>query len=88
MAYYNPTKIFDMIIISGECQTNLEAAALLYAQRSPNSRHPCRKAIRNSTARVREGQVVRVRRRCKYDENDLRPSQFLHLCRWILRLEL
>ncbi|OXU17757.1 hypothetical protein TSAR_008217 [Trichomalopsis sarcophagae] len=40
MADYSPNEIVDMIIVLGECHNNYNAAAKLYAERFPDSRHP------------------------------------------------
>ncbi|XP_011883581.1 PREDICTED: uncharacterized protein LOC105570750 [Vollenhovia emeryi] len=77
MADYTPTEIVDILLILGECLRNYRAAALLYAVRYPNRRHPNDTVIRNLELRAREGHLHRQRQRSVYDEDDERVLTIL-----------
>ena len=58
MTDYLPSKIVDMILISGECHGNYAAASRLYAERFPDRTHPTNLTISTLTERARNGILV------------------------------
>ncbi|EFN70922.1 hypothetical protein EAG_00265, partial [Camponotus floridanus] len=72
MADYPPAEIIDILLVLGECRENYRAAERLYRERYPDRRHPYAGTIRDLKIRAQNGQLVRVRRHHRYDENDVR----------------
>lgn len=77
MADYTANEIVDMIYVLGACNGNAVHAAATYAIRFPERRHPGNVTITNLTARARNGQMQRKRRRTEYTLDDVRVLTIL-----------